>query len=296
MIEFIITIVEHTLIHLPLIMGAYITLSLMKVPDLSIETAYTFGALCAAQASAGYAQLPLAFHLVFIIVASLLGGAIVGAVSSSLTRFGHIPHLLSAIITFGLFHGINQIVSKGAYIPLASHTNYLALFSVSAQQPELIMLVLIGSLTALCAWLLCRTQLGYTLAVYGQNPSFFSHYGISTNFVFIAGVILGNMLAGLSGYLFAQTIGVAEITMGVGKVLLCITSLVLGKVIVRTHQPLTIAVPIIGLISYFVIQQLLLKIDFDLTYFTMAQSIIIVTLLTIAYRRGKRHDIQHLGV
>lgn len=38
-------IFEQTLIYLPLVLGAYCSISLVKVPDLSIEAAYVFGAI-----------------------------------------------------------------------------------------------------------------------------------------------------------------------------------------------------------------------------------------------------------
>src|SRR5690606_13094646 len=116
-------------------------------------------------------------------------------------------------------------------------------------------------------------------AVYGNNASFFSKYGISTNYVFMSGLILSNALAGFSGFLFAQSNGFAELNMGLGKALLCITALILGKAIVREKRPLNIAIPGLGLLAYFTIQQLLLKIGFNLKYFTMLQACIVLLIL-----------------
>ena len=84
---------------------------------------------------------------------------------------------------------------------------------------------------------LFRTQIGYSYAVYGNNPQFFRNYGISTSFVFITGIMIANALAGLSGYLFAQSNSFIELNMGLGKALLCITALILGKSLVRTKKP-----------------------------------------------------------
>jgi putative ABC transport system permease protein len=139
-----------------------------------------------------------------------------------------------------------------------------------------------------------KTQLGYSLGVYGNNPVFFSHYGISRSYVFIGGVLTANALAGLSGYLFAQANNFAELTMGFGKPLLCITVLVLGKIMIP-HTQQTILIPLTGTIIYFTMQQLLLKVGFNLKYFTALQSLIVLICLILFYKRSfKKTD--HLGV
>src|SRR3989442_438326 len=116
MTQTLITIIEQTLLHLPLMLGAYISISLIKVPDLSIESAYDFGALLGSQLLIGMpAGMPMALQIIAVIFASMVGGACVGFISSLLTQKAGLPHLLSSIITFGIFHGINQLISK-AYI------------------------------------------------------------------------------------------------------------------------------------------------------------------------------------
>jgi putative ABC transport system permease protein len=122
------------------------------------------------------------------------------------------------------------------------------------------------------------------------------HHGVSIPYVFIVGVVLSNALAGLSGYLFAQSNGFADITMGFGKALLCITALILGKVIVRSLKPITITMPLIGCLAYFVLQQLLLKIGFNLKYFTTVQALVTLCILVLTYRKKTKQHIDHLGV
>ena len=49
MIETVLIILEQVLLHFPLILGAYISISLLKVPDLSLESAYVCDAIMGAQ-------------------------------------------------------------------------------------------------------------------------------------------------------------------------------------------------------------------------------------------------------
>ena len=195
------------------------------------------------------------------------------------------PHLLSSIITFGIFYGVAQYIS-GSYVSLSAHTNPLIFSALSRQYPELCALVLISCAVLVLALFFFKTQLGYALAVFVNNARFFEHYKISTNFVFITGIAIANALAGLSGYIFAQSNGFIELGMGTGKILLCITALIMGRAFTYTRARPTVKVPVLGALSYFLLQQLLLKIGFNLKYFTTLQAIVVLLLLIGAYARN----------
>lgn len=291
----LIIIVEQILLHLPLMIGAYISMSLLKVPDLSIESAYVFGAIVGARMALATHAVSVTVSLPLIIIASIIGGALVGLVSSMLTTRLRIPHLLSSLITIGLFHGIDQYV-LGAYLSLNGVRNLLAALPFFSHHPELPVLALIGVLSVVSALFMLRSQLGYALAVYGNNPDFFTHYGISTRYIICMGIVISNALAGLSGYLFAQSNGFVELNMGMSKPLLCISALMLGKTIARSTRPFTIAIPVLGTAAYFVISQLLLKINFNLKYFTAVQAGIVLIILAMHYRTQSVKATNNLGL
>jgi putative tryptophan/tyrosine transport system permease protein len=296
MISFLLIILEQLLLHIPLVIGAYISFSLMKVADLSIESAYITGAMIGAKAllmaeSSGVNSLLI---LPIALVASCFGGALVGLVSSGLTRLINISHLLSSIVTFGLFYGFAHYIG-GAYLSLSGHFNPL-LFGVVPRHPELITLLIINILLCSGMYLFLRTQIGYSLVVYGINKDFFKHYGISGSAVFVIGIATSNMLAGLSGYLFAQSNGFVEINMAFGKVLFCLSALILGKIYATDKNPVSLFYPIIGAISYFVLQQLLLKGGFNLKYFTAVQALVILLVLECARRLRNVSASHWLGI
>jgi len=295
MIDILLVMIEQSLMYVPLVIGAYISFSLLKVPDLSIESAYVIGAVFASQLLLNASPISLPVLMVMVLVASCIGGACVGVVSSLLTQRGKLPHLLSSIITNGLFHGISQYISP-IYVSLSGAPNALLLFSSDTRHPEFVMLLLIGAVVACVIALLFQTQLGYAYAIYGNNAQFFSNYGISTAYVFITGIMLANALAGLSGYLFAQSNSFLELNMGYTKALLCLTALILGKSMVR-GSTFSIMVPLVGTGAYFVLQQLLIKVDFNLKYFTAVQACIVAAILIYSYRNISERSIRdNLGV
>lgn len=293
MFNFFMIVLEQSLIYLPLVCGAYISFSLLKVPDLSLETAYLIGALFGATTLSLCQGYSLLITFAMTMGASLLGGMLVGFCSSCITSYGKVPHLLSSIITFGLFHGLFQLCSY-SYQSLAAYDNVLMIYPLTMWHPELGALAVIGIIIIMLCSYVSSTQLGYSFAIFGHNPAFFQHFNISKRYVFIMGIVLANALAGLAGFLFAQTSNLIELNMGIGKSLFCITALVLGRSIISSVKN-SVLIPVSGSVAYFLLQQFLLKVGFNLKFFTMVQSLVILAILLSIYKKNSnQHD--QLGI
>jgi len=290
-------ILEQIFLYVPLMLGAYLSFSLMKVPNLSIEVSFVSGAIMASKVLALTQNMGIVVSLLCACIASLIGGAFVGIVMGLLVTHAKLPHLLASILTIGLFYGVNLFMLGGANISLTPFENPLSVFALPAH-PELITLGLISLVIFILCFLLCKTQLGVSFAIYGNNPSFFDFYNISRTYIMSLGLLITSMLSGLSGYLVAQSSSFVDINAGTGISLFCLTALILGKSLIPTKKNIAIFVPIGGLVIYCVIQQVLLKVGFNLKYFTMLQSIIVLVLLMIKYRRRTVQELtsDHLGV
>jgi putative ABC transport system permease protein len=271
-------ILEQFLLHVPLLFGAVISFSLLKVPDLSIETAYVSGAFFGGQAALLCKDYAWPFQYAGIF-ASLFIGFFVGLVSSFLTKFLRISHLLSTIMTTGFFYTVNQLFF-GSYLSL-NQVRSLLYSSHFAWYPELFFLLLSGVLLFLFIWFLLRSNIGYLWVVYGINRDFLDEYRISQKLVFILGVGVANMLAGYAGYLQAQSNGFVEISMGFGKALVCLTSLIIGKILIMSVHPISLLRPIIGGIGYFILQASLIYFGWNTTYFSAMQAIVIALMLAL---------------
>ncbi|MGZ6250687.1 MAG: ABC transporter permease subunit [Candidatus Chromulinivorax sp.] len=286
MIDIFLIILEQSMIYLPLVLGAYISFSLLKIPDLSLETSYLIGAFaggCALQLSDAISNL----NIFFVLGAAIAGGLLVGAVVSSFTYFAGISHLLSSIITFGLFQGLFLMLSS-PYVSLAKYNNIFMVYPYFDKHPELFALLIINLVICVIFAYLLKTQLGYSFAIFGCNSDFFSHFKISKGYVFITGVLLAHGLAGLAGFYFAQTNSLVELNMGVGKALFCITALILGKAIYAPDDKghASLFVPLSGVICYFALQQGLLQIGFNLKYFTMIQALLVFVVVISVYKKN----------
>jgi putative tryptophan/tyrosine transport system permease protein len=295
MVNIIFNLMEQFCLYFPLIGGAYISLSLLKVPDMSLQSSFVFGAILSALASR-FMHQPSLSMLVVQIVASMLGGIIVGMVVVALTRFGNIPYLLASIITIGIFYGASQIVLGSSYQSLGS-INSLALSTLILQHPELPVLTIVVLLTIVGIKLISRSKLGFCLAAYGNTPTCLSYHGISTTFVYGIGIGIANAFAGLSGYLTSQSSGFVDIHAGSDIVLFAITALILGKTAIRAKVvSLGIGQPIYGLVIYCAIQQALCKSGFNLKYFTAIQAVIVMIVIMNALRKNPQNLTDSLGV
>ncbi len=291
-----IAILEHLLLVLPLLIGAYLSLSLMKVPDLSLESAYLFGATMGLTCQS--LPLPIGIKIPLILIASIGGGMVVGLVASSLNQYFRLPFLLGAIMTNGLFHGLTLLALGQSVKSFDPNFNLLALLPFGLSHPELGMLIIINLIVVLIVRKILSSQLGVSFAIFGNNPQFFKHHGLSTKYVVITGICLADGCAGLGGYLFAQSNGFVDLTMGYGIILLCLTSLILGKILFQSSYP-TLIMPFIGLLCYFVIQQFLLSAGLNLKYFNAFQALLVMgALMTYYYQKSphNRLNIDHLGV
>ena len=277
------TIVEQIALYFPLMLGAYLSLGLMKIPSLSIESAYVFGAIIASRVVLFDPSKDF-FVLVMALFASLCGGAIVGIVAALFSQKAKFSHLLSAIISIGLFHGISQWIVGGTHVTLSSQNNPLRLFQSIPKYPELPIVLCIAILLGILFYLFLKTELGMSCAIYGDNASFLQNYRMNQSYVVIVGLAISNGLVGMSGYMIAQSNGFVDTTMGVGMPLLCISSLIIGKSIYGSDKTLQMMVPFVGVVGYFIIQAILLKLGFDLRYFTTVQAMIVALLLLLVAR------------
>lgn len=272
------TIIEQIALYFPLMFGAYLSLELMKIPSLSIESAYVFGAVIASRIILFDLSKDF-FVLIMALLVSFFGGALVGMIAALFTQKAKFSHLLSAIITIGLFHGVSQWIVGGTHVTLSSQNNPLRLFQSIPQYPELPVILCIAIALAILFYLFLKTQLGISCAIYGDNPLFLQNYRMNQSYVVIVGLAISNGLVGVSGYMIAQSNGFVDTTMGVGMPLLCISSLIIGKFIYGSNKKLQIIIPLLGVIGYFIIQKTLLMLGFDLRYFTTVQAIIVALLL-----------------
>ena len=240
-------------------LGVYLSFRILDFPDLTVDGSFPLGAAVAAVAIVGGLDPWLATLL------AILAGACAGLVTAFLNvRFG-ILHLLASILTMIALYSINLRIMGRPNVPLLNQPTVLTPFYdlglASYMVRPLFLLVLAIIVVAALAWFLA-TDFGLAMRATGANPRMARAQGISTARSTYAGMALSNGLVGLAGALFAQTNGFADVTAGVGTIVVGLAAVILGENLFRSGRSGVVLIGVVvGSILYRIAIQLALSLD-----------------------------------
>lgn len=144
--------------------------------------------------------------------------------------------LVCILTQIGLW-SINLRIMGSANIPLLSvdtvYTPFDALVGTWAGVG--LLAVVAALLTALTVWFL-STDLGLSLRATGNNEQMITSFGVSTDFTKTLALGLSNGLVGLAGALVSQYQGFADISMGIGLILVGLASVIIGQAIIPQRR------------------------------------------------------------
>src|SRR5690606_37047369 len=104
---------------------------------------------------------------------------------------------------------------------------------------------------------------GLAMRATGANPRMARAQGVWTSIHVHVGMALSNGLVGLAGALFAQTNGFADVTVGVGTIVVGLAAVILGETLFRTRVMLWMVLACVaGSILYRIAVQFALSADF----------------------------------
>ncbi|QLF91924.1 ABC transporter permease [Pseudomonas sp. ABC1] len=241
-------------------LGVFISFRLLRFPDLTVDGSFPLGgAVCAVLIANG--SDPFLATLL-----ATLAGAGAGLVTGLLNVKLKIMDLLASILIMIALYSINLRIMGGPNIPLITSPT---MFSVL--QPEwlddyiarpLILLLVIIAAKLLLDWFF-STQIGLAIRATGSNGRMARAQGINSGAMVLLGMAVSNALVALAGALFAQSQGGADISMGVGTIVIGLAAVIVGESILPARKLfyLTLAV-ILGAIVYRFFIALALNSDF----------------------------------
>jgi putative ABC transport system permease protein len=242
-------------------------------------------ALAAGLIVAGFVVLVLRFRNP--VVATIAGGAaglLAGMTTGLLhTRF-KIHGLLSGILVMTALYSVNLHILGKSNVSLQSVTTLstyaedlgkallggrtaLHLFGWEVASQELSMLACALVLIVLCGaalYAFFRTDLGTAMRATGDSPQMIRALGVNVGNMMVLGLALANGLVALSGSLFAQYQGFADVQMGIGMVVLGLASIIIGEALVGPgHLGLTLAGAVMGSILFRLLVAIALRAGLD---------------------------------
>ncbi len=235
--------VELGLIYALMSLGLFVSYRILDIPDLTVDSSFTLGAAVAA-------MLTVAGHPYLGLGLAVAAGTLAGCLTAFLQTKLQIQPILAGILSMTALYSINLHVMDGkAQVSMLKTASLYTLSSGKFSK----LLVSGAILLAVCLMLgfFFRTQLGLCIRATGDNEDMVRSSSINTERMKFIGLGLANALVALSGGMLAQYQNFADLSMGIGMVVIGLASLIIGEVIFgRPDIPRNILAVVLGSIIY----------------------------------------------
>ena len=240
--------------------GVFLSFRVLNFPDLTVDGSFPLGAAVAAT------LITVGVDPYLATAAAVIAGAAAGLVTAALNVRFRILHLLASILTMIALFSVNiRVMGRPNVAIIAQDTVLTPVYGLGAAQ-YVVKPLFVGVVVVLVVWLVARflnSEFGLAMRATGANQRMARAQGISTDLHIYVGMALSNALVGLAGALFAQTNGFADVTSGVGTIVVGLAAVILGETLLRSRLIiLMLAACVIGSILYRIAVQLALNADF----------------------------------
>ncbi|HFU7311139.1 TPA: ABC transporter permease [Streptococcus agalactiae] len=264
-------------------LGIYLTFRILKFPDMTTEGSFPLGgAVCVTLMNQGV-------NPILATILGMLSGMLAGFVTGLLYTKGKIPTILAGILVMTSCHSIMLMVMKRANLGL-NEIQTLKDFLSFSNDLNLLVLGLIAILLAISALIyFLYTRLGQAYIATGDNPDMAKSFGIDTDKMEMLGLIVSNGLIALSGALVSQQDGYADVSKGIGVIVIGLASIIIGEVLYSTGLTLferLIAI-VVGSILYQFLITAVIALEFNTNYLKLFSAIVLGICLMVPVLKTK---------
>ncbi|GAX46480.1 ABC transporter permease [Pseudolactococcus reticulitermitis] len=268
----IVSTINQGLLWAILGLGIFMTFRILNFPDMTTEGSFPLGGAVAVTL---ITQGVNPFVATFV---AFLAGCAAGLITGLLYTKGKIPTLLAGILVMTSCNSIMLMVMGRANLGLLGAAKLKSTWiSVSA-----VLLVL-----ALIFYFL-NTNLGQAFIATGDNVEMAQSFGIHTGRMEVLGLVVSNGVIALSGALISQNDGYADVSKGIGVIVIGLASIIIGEVFfgnVSLFERLFAIV--IGSIFYQFLILAVIKLGFNTNYLKLFSAIVLAICLMIPTFKAK---------
>jgi len=224
--------IEVGLLFALVALGVYISFRILQFPDLTVDGSFPLGAAVSAILIVSGVD---AFLSVFV---AAIAGAMAGIVTAWLNVRLKILHLLASILTMIALYSINlRIMGRPNIALLGEETVFSPLenLDMPSYVAVPIALAIMVLVVKICLDWFLNSEIGLAMRATGENPRMARAQGINTNRYIIGGMALSNALVAVAGALFAQSQGAADVTLGVGVIVVGLAAVIGGEALLNTR-------------------------------------------------------------
>ena len=277
-----------------LALGVYITYKLLDFADLTVDGSMATGGAVAVMLIRAGMNPWLA--LIFAFLAGMAAGFITGMLHTSLGIPGILASILTQIslysINLNILGSSNQAVSVDKYSLVVS-LRYISDSTASKIRMFTTCILFCVVLVAILYWYF-GTEQGHAIRATGCNRQMARAQGINTDFHTALALMISNGLVGLSGGLYAQYQGAADVNMGRGAIVIGLAAVIIGDVLFgkmcagkKIAFAYTLLSVIAGAILYYLVLSVVLWLKFPSDDLKLFSAIVVAIFLSIPYLKAK---------
>lgn len=251
---------ETGLVFALVALGSFITFRVLDFPDLTVEGSFPLGAAVTAK----------------LMVAGIdpwsatLGGTAAGCVAGLATAFVNlnlrILNILAGILTAIALYSVNLRIMAGPNVGLLNVETVYSFgerLGIPSLYVPLIVLAVVVTVAKVVVDLFLATGFGLAMRAAGANARMAGANGANVRILTATGLAIANGLTGLSGALFAQMLGAADVSMGVGVIVIALAAVIGGTALMPSRLvPMLTLACVLGSIVYRVLIAFALNSDF----------------------------------
>ena len=277
-----------------LALGVYITYKLLDFADLTVDGSMATGGAVAVMLIRAGMNPWLA--LIFAFLAGMAAGFITGMLHTALGIPGILASILTQIslysINLNILGSSNQAVSVDKYSLVVS-LRYISDSTASKIRMFTTCILFCVVLVAILYWYF-GTEQGHAIRATGCNRQMARAQGINTDFHTVLALMISNGLVGLSGGLYAQYQGAADVNMGRGAIVIGLAAVFIGDVLFgkmcagkKIAFAYTLLSVIAGAILYYLVLSVVLWLKFPSDDLKLFSAIVVAIFLSIPYLKAK---------
>jgi len=273
--------VELGLIYSLVVIGVYLSFRTLQFPDMTVDGSFPLGAAVAATLiTIGVSPYTATFT-------AALAGAFSGIITAWLATHLRMLNLLAGILTMIALYSVNLRIMGRPNISLLGEKT---IFSGSlGQLPTYLSLGIITIAVAYSIYWFLSTRLGMAVRATGSNAKMGRAQGINDRRMITIGLSTANALVALGGALFAQVHGFADVTMGLGTIIIGLAAVIMGEALFPTRTVFqAIIACMFGGILYFLIRAIALNVEgFQASDLNLVTAILVAVAMLLPNLKSK---------
>jgi len=264
-------------------LGIYLTFRILNFPDMTTEGSFPLGGAVAVT------LMNMEIHPLVATLTGALAGCLAGLATGLLYTKGKIPTLLAGILVMTSCNSLMLMIMGRANLGLLDIQTLQDLLPFS-KDSNLLILGLLAVLLVIAGLIyFLYTKLGQAYIATGDNRDMAKSFGINTDRMEVMGLVVSNGLIALAGALVSQQDGYADVSKGIGVIVIGLASMIIGEVLFSTGLTLLerlIAI-VVGSILYQFLIAAVIALGFNTNYLKLFSALVLAICLMVPVLKKK---------